>query len=48
MVCDIVLVMAVWLEEYFLNRLGSLYMLGCIGGKIPSYQSYADTSIIDG
>ena len=48
MVCDIMLVMAVWLEEYSLNRLGSLYMLGCVGGKISSYLSYADTSIIDG
>ena len=37
MVCDIMLVMAVWLEEYSLNRLGSPYMLGCVGGNIPSY-----------
>ena len=48
MVCDIMLVMAVWLEKYSLNRLGSRYMLGCVGGKIPSYLSYVDTSIIGG
>ena len=48
MVCDIMLVMAVWLENYSLNRLGSRYMLGCVGGKIPSYLSYVDTSIIGG
>ena len=48
MVCDIMLVMAVWLEKYSLNRLGSHYILGYVGGKIPSYLSYVDTSIIGG
>jgi hypothetical protein len=48
MVCDIMLMMVVWLDKYSLNLLDNSYMLGYVGGKIPLYLSYDDTLIIGG